>query len=925
VFVNDDAPANASTRGRVTTACYGFKPDDPVNPNNPSDPSDTVAKFQAAGRTVQEAIDYFGEWHGLGAAFFAAQYAAHGITNAYEPCLAAEAPPTSILIPDSADFAFDASASFTVEAFIKPVALNDDYPRVVITSRSSALREGEGNEAAKEEGWALCLGLYRTIPNNLRWAVGDAAGALVVVDADMNLADGAFHHIAGVVDRNLKAALLFVDGAEVGREDLGDLQAAAGPGAIVMGNTPDLKAPYAGLLDEVRISRVARRRFQPVLGESDDRYRQRLAIYQPWRLPSYPMIRRAVQSLSLRDPVPADVARLLLSGDSLPSQRIQLDVDETDALRSCASRWLRIIPESLAPGQSIAADGTTPADEPPTTATVPLSADAPSLVTMNDDPTLPNLTYATPGSRLMALGTAQVLERLAGRLLAVAPTAKLSVLSAFLTPPAPQPNAGPIVTQDSVGCALTLSLNPTAPGVDLGFLGAVAFAAGFVYVQLVNDPTTPYLRVVAPNGPDLELDTNGPRLNGKPVAVVNQPITISIKRPSPKTVAGSPPILEWNLLRYDAGDGTLGAAGPDPSARNFTGSAPGDVTIEVRCTTADGATSLAGSIVVRIAPLALDGCDAMGGDGVTGVAEFDAAGDPEAGFRPDFLITSADARVDYAVAPPPPGTPAAANPHLMQLPLEAALLRLADLAKQEPGSPRINVLSAFDPGASNLQRVGRGLVVVPSASNLTAARLGALAFLAGFDYVERRRYPPSVYAAVAESDRFEVVGGPLERVWGQRPDQRPGNADRRRGRGGRASRPGLQSGVADDVQRRARRVRRRREQSGPGGRGRGLEGASGHDPGRGRGRRAGDHGGLPGGRSVAARRRTRARVPASVRPGGSARRAGAPVWLRLRRASVDDAGWRDGLRCGLPGFRRPAERPRSIESELRRGLPRSHV
>ncbi len=34
----------------------------------------------AAGRSIQEAIDYFGEWHGLGVAFFTAQYAAHGLT-----------------------------------------------------------------------------------------------------------------------------------------------------------------------------------------------------------------------------------------------------------------------------------------------------------------------------------------------------------------------------------------------------------------------------------------------------------------------------------------------------------------------------------------------------------------------------------------------------------------------------------------------------------------------------------------------------------------------------------------------------------------------------------------------------------------------------------------------------------------------------
>ena len=49
-----------------TTACYGFTPDDPTNPTKGTDPSQTIARFQAAGRSVQEAIDYFGEWRGLG-------------------------------------------------------------------------------------------------------------------------------------------------------------------------------------------------------------------------------------------------------------------------------------------------------------------------------------------------------------------------------------------------------------------------------------------------------------------------------------------------------------------------------------------------------------------------------------------------------------------------------------------------------------------------------------------------------------------------------------------------------------------------------------------------------------------------------------------------------------------------------------------
>ena len=239
--------------GLMTTACYGFTPDDPTNPTKGTDPSQTIDRFQAAGRSVQEAIDYFGEWRGLGDAYFTAQYQANGITAPHESGLPPPSIAASVVIPGSAEFTFDATTSFTVEAFIKPDAIIDDYPRAIAAARSSGLRAGEAN--ANEPGWALCLGTYHSIPNNLRWVLGDAAGNLVAVHADRDLADGTFHHIAGVVDRDLGAALLFVDGIEVGQTPLANLgTAAGGPTAqILIGNVQALNAPYAGLIDEVRI------------------------------------------------------------------------------------------------------------------------------------------------------------------------------------------------------------------------------------------------------------------------------------------------------------------------------------------------------------------------------------------------------------------------------------------------------------------------------------------------------------------------------------------------------------------------------------------------------------------------------------------------------------------------------------------------
>ena len=744
VLVNDQAPH--PVRGRVTTACYGFAPTDPTNTNNPAQ---TIAAFQAAGRSVQEAIDYFGEWNGLPASFFSGQYAAHGITAAYEPCLAATGASTSVLIPASAEFAFDAATSFTIEAFINAQNVDGNYARAVIASRSTALRVGD--PPSTEAGWALCLGPYRAIPNNLRWVLGDALGTLVTVDANFGLADGVFHHVAGVVDRDIGLALLFVDGVEVGQAPLAGLAMAATAGPITIGNTPGLNAPFAGLIDEVRISRDARRSFAPVLGESDTRYRQRLAIFQPWRLPTFPNIRRGAQALTLRDAAGVDVAGLLLGQGDIPPDLVQLDVDETDSTRFGASRWLRVIPNTIAANGSIAADGTSPATEPDTSGLSPLAASAPALVTESDGA---NYAFAPACSRTMVLATARMLERLAARLAAVSPASKMLIQSAYL----PAVGARP-ATNDTLGRAVTVSLATAGAGFDLGALTALAFESGVAFAAHQAPAGMPaVLRLVAASGDDLDVRATAfaggaanPGLDpaGRQIVLLNQQVTIAISRPIPQPVGGLSPKLDWSLLPAGPAAGVLTGGGV---AVGFTGTAAGAATLAVRCTLPDGITTLVGSLPILIAPQSLEGCDVLGGDGSLNTTETAMSGPPEADFRKDYLLTSNSAAIDYAP-----------NANRMQLALEQAVLSLARLAALEPGAPRITVLAAYDPASANLQRVGRGLMVAASSATLTAARLGALAFLAGFAYIERRRYPASVYLSVPVGNRFEIVAGPLRR------------------------------------------------------------------------------------------------------------------------------------------------------------------
>lgn len=745
-------PVIVNDGGLLTTACYGFTPDDPTHTNNPAQ---TIARFQAAGRSVQEAIDYFGEWHGLDSSYFTTQYQAHGISMTHETCSPTAGAATAVQIPGAGEFAFDATTSFTVEAFVRPDAIDDNYPRAIIASRSTALSAGDPN--INEAGWALCLGRYHSIPNNLGWVLGDTTGRLLSAYADINLAaDGAFHHVAGVVDRDVGVARLYVDGVEVHQMSLGNLGAPATNGPITMGNSPDLNAPYGGLLDEVRISRVARRLYQPVLGESDARYRQRLAIYQPWRLPVYPAIRRMVQALTLSDPSQTDVAGLLLGADPIPSELVQFDIDETDSTRYSGSQWLRVIPAALAVGQAIASDGTTPAMEPSAAGLLPLAADDPALFKEADGT---NYVFSDPNpdsnSRLMVLATAKALERLSGRLAILSPGTILTIQNAYVPPPPPSGLPPAPVTNDNLGRALTII---SASGLDLGVLGALAFETGIAYVAYAS---ASLLRLVVTPGDKLELVVTGPNNPGldpdnRQIALVNQPITIAINRP--KIPGGVPPGNEWSMLPLASAAGVI-KPGSDSSQVSFTGTAPGYATILARYILPDGATALTGSMPIVIAPQPLDGCAILGGDGTPDVSESASSGLPDADFIPDFLVIAINPQVDFAATASP------ASSSKMQLPLETALARLAALAAREPGAPRITVLAAYDPGAANLQAVGRGMVVAPSSSNLTAGRLGSLALLAGFSYIERRRYPPSVYVSVPQGNRFEIVSGPLKRLW----------------------------------------------------------------------------------------------------------------------------------------------------------------
>jgi hypothetical protein len=354
----------------------------------------------------------------------------------------------SVSIPTHAQFAVSAEQSFTVEAFVKV----DDVPDFEAAPRTIIMKSaGDATLPLSAAGWTLSVGGYRGIANNVGWSLADDAGTPVEVFADLNLADKRFHHIACVLDRDGGKARLFVDGDERASVALGRLGAVTNDEEIVVGGTA--ASPFGGVIDELRFSNVARREFHPALGEGDEQYRLRLAVFSRQFVPSPVALAEVVNRL------------VKINGIS-PS----FVVAESDRETASAHRKIKVLPRELRRGARISAAGdmrTTeaqaagvPADEP--------EFDAAWLVTHDDR----RADYDNPDARRMQLGASLALERLLERLSKVQPavTGRLVVRGAF----------NPAATDlRRVGRSLLISHTELRPGR----LAVHAHAAGFDYVS----------------------------------------------------------------------------------------------------------------------------------------------------------------------------------------------------------------------------------------------------------------------------------------------------------------------------------------------------------------------------------------------------------------------------------------------------------
>ncbi|MEE4420265.1 LamG-like jellyroll fold domain-containing protein [Streptomyces bugieae] len=627
--------------------------------------------------------------------------------------------PASITIDHSPDFDVGPDTPLTIEAVVRP---DPAAARTGAVMAKCALLSTTG-----VPGWSLTVGRFRELDRNLRLSVCDG-GPVKELYADRDLGDGGFHHLAGVVERLPRPAgqpsgprpavvRLYLDGIEVNRRRLDGLGALSNAEPVVLGlgreppagAAPD--APYAGLLEEVRISRTARTSFEPVTGEGDDHYRMRLELFQRWLVPTPDALRAALNEAGP------------IAGHEAP-----FDVVETAHRPVTGTLALRVLPPALTQGQSVAADGDqrvgeaeavgTPEDEPDFD---------PAWLGRRDD--RDGIDFgADEDNRLMQLGVAQALAALLERLDAE-PPGTLRVLRAY------DPTARDL---HRVGRALLLDHDTLDPGK----LGVHAHAAGFGWVQHTRDGL---VHVAQPPGPAFAISLGAPTTVVRPGDAV--PLSLDA---TPDRLAGAQ--VHWSVTRCGPGDATV-----DQGARPVLHlKAAGDVTIQAEVTRAGHTRGC--SQVVRVG-LPADGLGigaSVDRAGTPGVTEEAAAGPRTDDFDESYLLVRTDdltsgARVDYGTDP--------ANrrmQHVTSLALDALLTR------QGPDGT-LSVAGAYDPGRAGLRAQGRALVLRHSV--LSAGELSARAFDAGFDFVKVAQddpptagAAPHVEVAVAAGEQIGVRG-----------------------------------------------------------------------------------------------------------------------------------------------------------------------
>jgi hypothetical protein len=687
----------------------------------------------------------------------------------------------AIVVAASPSFDIAQSADATVEAFVAAIAPTDLTPRVVLARRKAETVAG----APTTPGWSLSIVNARGFDANVMFAVCDGAKE-VRLFADISVADGAFHHIAGVIDRGRGRARIFVDGAQRATAPIDGLGSIAPPDDLRFGSTTDgvnLGNLYNGAIDEVRISNIARVSFFPALGEDDDAYRARLKIFRRWTLPTYSNLQKLINEAA---PFPNDPAPYVL-------------IDKNQATQ-VALRPTRIVPPKLAIGQAIAVDGSNAHDE-----TVAGTPDDDS----GFDPTLDLIAYANakvdstddPGGGRMQAGTAKLLDALNARLAALPAIGNLVIEQSF------DPTGAP-TSLHAVGRALRLR----HATVDAATLGALAHRAGFAYVRnfgsdiavAVSPGERLFIRSVPVAAARADVGTAFDLAVDPPLTlagvftwtiVAPGPAAAHFEAPLPTalptnaaTAAGSaalqfasvPAAIARGMGVVDITTGAAIPAGatvisttattvtiskvvaapivgaadqirftdlsktplPTRARLRLVLDAPGDLAVRVEY--ALGGRTRSGTLSLRVDPVTLADGHALDAAYNADPDKASIVGLPDAGFDPIYLVVHApQASIDFGADP---------NNAKMQVATRDALDALVALLAARSVAGKLKVTQAYTSAAPGVERVGRGLVL--GHETLDAGALGALA-ARFFDYVSRSATGISAYV---RQDAWVTIG-----------------------------------------------------------------------------------------------------------------------------------------------------------------------
>ena len=599
---------------------------------------------------------------------------------------------SSLEIPDHPDFNLTTDRSLTVETFLK--VESSVNPRFLITKQVGA-----------GVGWSLGLDNFNNIANNLHWTGTDGVTTFNLW-ANIDLVDGQFHHLAVIIDRPKQLARLYIDGEERNRQDITQLGVISNTEPIRLGSG------LVGVMDEVRFSQVARLEFAPVLGEGDRSYRQRLAIFERWFLPTPEAIIQTLNRL-------VKVWQREVNGFTQVGNPFVL-VEQNRPLVS-TSQLLRIVPKQLAVGERIDAQGNINAEEPDF-----FDPDFQEFYLFRHDRL--GVDYGSQANhRLMQATTQQALDSLLSLLTGVG--GNLVILKSF-EPTEPRLHR--------FGLALLLEHT----NLSLEELALFAHRAGFDFVR--NTGTQVYASAAL--GEKLLIDIAEPPPFPGVDVISGQGINLQIL-PNNLPTGGQ---IQWTLISCGEGQARFTIhPSDDPNLKTpvrsrprlrLLANSPGVITVRVEYTYQR--RTVTGTRTLRIGINSLEDGASITSSGKLNVSEAQVIADLNATVPEIYLINHDRPNVDYQGDD---------NHHLMQLGLEKPLNLLLELLTGTVG--QLIILQAYDPNAQGLYKAGRALRF--QHTNLGAESLGAYSHRAGFDFVQRSG--GEIYASVNPSDKIAIV------------------------------------------------------------------------------------------------------------------------------------------------------------------------